>query len=265
MIDYMVGLSTRNRKVILNKCLQEFLVQKNPPRKFIICDNNDEGGVSEYIQNLAELYEIVEVIKNDCDNKGDAKGSELIYERYKDEFEYILKWDDDLIPDDYCAYHLCKTMEDAENVVAVGGMYPKLGETKTCYFNRENQIVVPDGNSRHVQFFNWYNNNFMMWHGEDINIKIHHLYSSFLYSTEAAKEVGGYYSDYIERRHETDFTLRLNTVGNLLICTKARAVHYFSKEGGCRDFDEDESKMNIQRDLELFETRMKEAGIDPDY
>jgi len=71
--------------------------------------------------------------------------------------------------------------------------------------------------------------------------KVEHLYSSFLYSKEAADDIGGYELGYnvVGHREETDFTYRLFKKGySLYVEPKALVWHLRNPEGGIRTYND---------------------------
>jgi len=79
---------------------------------------------------------------------------------------------------------------------------------------------------------------------------VQHLYSSFLYSVEAAKSIGGFDLEYDKpgHREETDFTFRLWQNGyKLVVDPKALVWHLRSPSGGIRSFSESGLWENCQK------------------
>ena len=254
-MDYAISIATRGRTHIVKATVEAYLNQSLKPSQILLVDNNTESDITEFLNSEVGNLEGVEVIKSTSDKLTDAEGTNTAFNQLKDSYEVIMKADDDLMPRPSFMSKLVKCMEDDKDVKAVGGMYPTLGSTASCFMTPDG-IAIPDNNPRHIQFFHWI--------GENQLIKTHHLYSSFLYKTESAKMIGGYPNMYNLMRHETDFTLRLNTIGTLLINTEALAWHY-KCEGGSRVLTEEEQQIKIKQDLETFNKRMFEVGINPSY
>jgi len=87
-------------------------------------------------------------------------------------------------------------------------------------------------------------------HPDDKLQNVQHLYSSFLYSVEAAKSIGGYDLEYDKpgHREETDFTYRLWQNGfKLIVNPKALVWHLRSPSGGIRTFSDSNLWENCQR------------------
>jgi len=256
LMDYAVSIATRGRTHIVKATVEAYLNQTEPPKKIVLVDNNTDPKISGFLYDNVKTLDLnIDVIETDSDKLTDAAGTNRALQYLKDDFEYIMKADDDLVPEPDFMEHMCSSMQIEDAVVAVGGYYPSL-ETTIVNFMKDKGVVTGDSYSQHLQFFHWY--------GKDMVMRSHHLYSSFLYKVKSALEIGGYPDYYTLVRHETDFSLRLNKIGVILINTKARAWHY-KCEGGSRTLETEERKAIMKADVVLFEKTMKEAGIDPKY
>lgn len=220
----------------------------------LLVDNNDES-----LSVSPALWD--ERIFNSGPKKSDAEAQQIGLDYAKEHgYPVVVKWDDDLLPLGLCLHHLIDAV-GCEGFTAAGGCYPTQGDDRRVTFFA-GAPMVPDGQGRHLQFFEW--------KGQDRSYPIHHLYSSFAYRVEAAEEVGGWCTNYsrLSYRHETDFTLRLNALPNseLAILPYAIAVHLRAgTTGGTQSIPLKQASRMRTADQQLFEQRMAERGIDPNY
>lgn len=174
-----------------------------------------------------------------------------------EERSVVVKWDDDLEPEDDCIEILVESIR--RGCAAAGGVYPSFEEERHVYIVN-GKLLSPDNNRRHLQFFRWQDERNECY-------PIHHLYSSFAYNPVKAAAVGGWYTGYHLYKHETDFTLRLNRgYGPLVIYPSAIAIHMRSIiSGGTKSFSKMIHKKISREDQTLFYHRMVQLSINPDY
>ena len=262
-MKYAVTIPTfgMERVEILTRTVDAFLEQTVPPALILVIDNNTEKGQLAWLDRTQK----VTVCQNDYPTPGIIHGDQTGLRIVADlGFKYAARWDDDLVPRSDCMEKLCSVLEKP-NVVAVGGMYPSPTKPGKCYLNNSG-LVVPDGNPRHAQFYEWNPQNEK---GVPICSFVlrHFLYSSFVYDVEAARAIGGFCTEYSQHsfRADTDFTLRLGQFAGLLcMVTDAVADHHFG-DGGTRRITGKTKQDMLQADLKLFGQRMSTLGIDPNY
>ena len=268
-MKYAIGIPTRWRTDILYKTIKAFTEQTIPPDLILVVDNNLNIDCSKPIPDISSCVDLttnqtkVEIVTNDYDTPGIIQGDQTALGHFNDRgYKFAGRWDDDLVPDPDCMELLLFPILTYGDI-ATGGMYPGPGgkslEQGSGFSRYENdKLVTGNGNPRHLQFFRW----------KDIDTLIyrHFLYSSFLYDIEKANLIGGFCIDYSAHsfRADTDFTLRLKTMGDLTVVTKAHATHYFC-DGGTRNIIGAEKLKMKMHDLALFEKRMKSMGIDLNY
>ncbi len=138
-------------------------------------------------------------------------------------------------------------------------MYPAPDNNHPVFGEQYSTLESPGGgSSRHLQFF--------PWKGDHVLLRRHFLYSSFVFNTQVAVNVGGFCTEYSQHsyRADTDFTLRMARAGALIVDTSAVAVHHV-KPGGTRNIMGEKKEQMMNHDLLLFDTRMRMLGIDPNY
>ena len=256
-MKYAVSIPTlgKAREPVLHETIKAFLEQACPPDLILIIDNNDK----EYPVNLPAGEGVVSA-RNDYlvpgIIQGDQTGLRMLGLLG---YEYVARWDDDLVPRPNCMANLiaCMKLTDCS---AAGGMYPSLNKLGNSHLSDDGKsLVVPDRGQRHFQFY--------AWSGKHRYIKRHFLYSSFLYKVRAVQAIGGFCTEYSQHsyRADTDVTLRLNRfAGPLCVATDAVADHKFG-EGGTRSITSNKKDCMLNHDAILFGLRMKTLGIDPNY
>ena len=245
---YGVGIPTRGRPEMLEKCLEAIARQTLKPSLVIVVDNNDVPSVGPFLGMGLEI----EVVRCDFALPGPEQGHQtalrILAERG---FGFGVRWDDDLIPERECFGLLVKHV--LAGASAAGGMYPKPGDDR-----RSGIGEVGDGNPRHLQFFRW--------EGAPAILTRDHLYSSFAYRVQNALLIGGFCVEYSRfgQGGETDMSRRLGTKGLLVVDTSAVAEHHWSP-GGRRDMGQEEMAAMAAYDASLYHRRMLIWGMDPEY
>jgi GT2 family glycosyltransferase len=267
---YAVGIPTRGRNEVLLETLGAFQGQTRPPGLVIVVDNNvslggyrgDDGVRPARIAINKADPDLPILVVAGRGKLSDASGSQQALEvMTKMGHRVGVKWDDDLVPEPDCMEKLLGVFSEYPDginrgrITAVGGTYPREGD------ERLSRLVdwVPtggDGNRKHLQLF--------LWGGEGLaeELVVNHLYSSFAYDVESVNLIGGFCTEYSPHsyRHETDLTLRLGRLGDLVVATDAVAVHRVAP-GGVRRWDDEERVEMMARDQELFERRMRSMGL----
>jgi GT2 family glycosyltransferase len=241
-IEYFVGIPTKGRRDVLFRCLEALNNQTLPPKGIVVVDNNDEG----FNLEIPERFGNVDKVKNNYAVLGPEQGHQTALYYAKEHTKIMVRWDDDLIPEEGCLEKLVTLVDmgllyNEIPVYCVGGMYPREGEHR-----KSSLKATGDGNENHFQFFGW--------DGTRQFLIQKHLYSSFAYNVERAIDVGGFCVEYSQYgyRGETDFTLRM---GGCVVDTYATALHLLA-EGGTRDIPDNAKKVLAQNDVNLFRYRM---------
>ena len=244
---YAVGIPTRNREAMLNATIEALDKQTVPPEIVFVIDNNDVVREEQFVLDKVIVYRSLCIFRTTGPEQGHQTAL-LLAEQH--EFDIMVRWDDDLVPELDCMEKIVKTVADG-TCIACGGMYPRVNDKQ-----RSSEAGSPDGNGRHIQFFEW--------EGPHKILERKHLYSSFAYDVRAALRVGGFPIEYSRfgQGGETDMALRLAQEGRLLVDTSAVAVHYWAP-GGRRTTDEEMIVLSAM-DNDLFRRRMIEYKIDPE-
>lgn len=250
-MKYAVCIPTIGRKAELFQTLEAVAAQDPAPGLVVVIDQNED--VKFLAGKLPGACSVTFVPEGRprTDPAGSNVGLDLALSFG---YEAVIKWDDDLVPAQGCFAALLATLEAFPDAAAVGGMYPRVGETRPARMEG-GAVVVPDGAPNHLQLF--------PWDGPATLFEVHHLYSSFAYRPGRAAVVGGFCEDYsaVAHRHETDFTIRLNEVGGLIVDTSAVAAHLLCEEGGTRRVSPSVRRRMVSEDEALFQRRMKMMGL----
>ncbi len=270
MTKYAVGIPTRGREEILWTTLRAFIGQTVPPKLIIVIDNNDKQDRLFLPDNviLTDKTRTI-IVQNDHETLGDSQAAQTALRHFTElGYKIGVRWDDDLVPEPDCMERIVEHIKYGYR--GSGGMYPSnnitypnpkmagLRATGFSYIDENKNIHSGNEHKRHVQFFRW--------KGEDIVLRRHYLYSSFAYNVQKANLIGGFATDYSRHcfRADTDFTLRLGMVGQLVVDTAAVAVHHWGI-GGTRLIEGDEKDRMREHDLMLFDKRMIACGINPNF
>ncbi len=162
------------------------------------------------------------------------------------ETDFIWRVDDDEIPEPNCLEVLLNTVRD----YGQGGEFERIGAVGGLVHHPGTVSPLPKGvdgslndiaKGLNLAWFDWNSG----------PKECEHLYSTFMYRTSFAKEVGGYPSDLSPAGHreESWLTNKLHRAGYKVICTPhTRTAHLREAQGGIRSFtdtsfwDNDEAK-----------------------
>jgi len=164
--------------------------------------------------------------------------------------DWIWRLDDDNIVEPDALQKLLEAAGDTNGGVgAVGGCIfhgqrsepPKLAMTKieNTFFNAGN----------------------IQWYYGTKRMELDTLYSTFIYSVEAAKQIGGYCMELspVGHREETIFTYELKRHGwKLIFEPKAVTWHLRENTGGIRSWKGED---NYRHDDEIFKRKLSEWGV----
>ena len=247
-IRYALGMPTRGRTEALLQTLEAISQQTMSPERIFLVDNNEDGEVD--LSTLDIPSSVVILPKAGSQILADQKCLEYAT-RLK--YKYLVKWDDDLVPDKSCLERLVRGVS-SNSVAATGGMYYQEEQTKRSWKDDQGLLCSGDGLAGHLQF--------SLWKGKHEALRVPALYSSFAYRVELANVIGGFNKDLKIHRHDTEFTIRLSHIGALFVVTNAVAKHLVSS-GGVRSGDKVERKEIMKKDCLVFENKMRDIGVDP--
>ena len=164
--------------------------------------------------------------------------------------DWIWRLDDDNVPEPDCLEKLFGNV--ADDVGAVGGLVldPK--------FNY--QSLNPLASNKIEDIYLGLNMQWYKWSGKT---EVDHLYSTFIFRKEAAKQIDGYCRELsmVGHREETIFSYSLKRAGwKLIVDPSAVTWHMRNSQGGIRSG----SRMEMwQHDEEIFKNKLYEWGIVP--
>ncbi|MBD3322744.1 MAG: glycosyltransferase [Chitinivibrionales bacterium] len=229
-MSYVVGIPTKNRNEMLNKCISAFANSTKPPSKILIVNNNLPESNLE-LNDYSNLSIDIEVLSNSSPIKGCVQGAQVAFDwMVNNNVSIGVKWDDDLIPDETCMEYLFNWIDKYD---AVGGCYPPSNETRIWKEGPCSGNPPPNGRATQLQFFKWF---------DDANnipnpVEVGALYSSYMFNVESFKKTNGWNvkRSPIGFREDTEVTSKLQS---RLIEPKAIATHYIIGGGG-RSFTKD--------------------------
>lgn len=164
--------------------------------------------------------------------------------------DWIWRLDDDNVVEPDVLEKLLKNAED--DVGAVGGLVldPKYS------YNHPNSLA-----SNRIEDI-YLGLNIQWYVGTGVK-EVDHLYSTFIYRKEAAKQVGGYCKELsrVGHREETLFTYSLKRAGwKVLVDSSAVTWHMRASQGGIRS---DSNRDMWMRDENVFARQLTEWGVQP--
>ena len=175
-------------------------------------------------------------------------------------FKLICRIDDDIfLENEYLEKLFAAFLEDKEcKLAAAGGIYldpnkPKGGQ------------AVPPGWETDIHFAGKIEPNLMNpycchYPTGTKPRSVEHLYSSFMYRSDAANAIGGYCRrlSQIGHREESDFSYRFHLAGwKILLCPEAVGWHFFAKGGGIRSGDIVDKQQLSESDERIYQKRLK--------
>lgn len=249
------SISTKNRSLTtLPLTIQAIISQTVLPKQLVIFDDNDEfkdpGGVSA-IRHLLELSMAkgVQWFWLPGQRKGQVANHQSTLDTAGTTFVWRL--DDDNIPEPDCLENLLEAM-GGNNVGAIGGLVldPKhVGPRPSFVSGKIEDIYCP----MNLQWFSW----------EGSPTDVDHLYSTFLYRTEAGKKAGGYCKELspVGHREETMFSHMIKRAGyRVLVAPKAKTWHLREETGGIRSYRDPKL---WEHDEAIFQQKLREWNVKP--
>ena len=243
-------VSTKGRyTTTLPMTLAAILMQTRKPEKLVIYDDGEQ-------KDLRELPPFDGLLRLTTDLgiewtffSTERKGQVANHQHALDNTTTDLIWriDDDQIPEPNCLENLLTMMTD--DVGAVGGLVHHPGGVFPLPPD-VNGTLADIAHETNVQWFSWTN----AWK------EVEHLYSTFLYSVEAARKAGGYPRELsvIGHREESWFSIAIRRAGYKLIVTPyAKTWHLRQSQGGIRSFPDTSL---WEHDELIFQEYLKTVG-----
>lgn len=244
----LVGIPTKNRPDSISLLLRSLLQQTHTAWDLVVIDDNDDRADEEKMAMRhhplikALLTRIMYEGHKWYVIAGDQRGPQVAHQKILDyaekhKYEYILRLDDDVVIEPDYLEKLFNNIAHQPQVGAVAGsiLSPDM---------REEQTMAPDDFYNHPRYQATIQNVLT----QDCLLHVHHLptedlvscehlYSSYLYRTKAALEVGGYPKNLsqVGHREETLFSHKIYKKGyTLYLDPAAVAWHYRHALGGIR-------------------------------
>ena len=257
-----IGLPTRNRPDCIPMMLQALRTQDYVHWDLTIVDDNDPPLLRDnlVVQRMLWLLEMEghrwRVLRGVRQGPHYAHNVTLV----SAEHDWVLRIDDDLVPQPTFISTLVETTthyEKALPVGAIGGVYPEVASGDRTGHQMSDQVraALP-------QFapFESVEQRFLL-PGEKARL-VKALYSSFLYDRVALEAAGGFSLAFSRRgeKEETDATLRLFMRGaGVILEPKAQAWHLAAPAGGARMTSQEQQPF-IERDNAVFEARVRDLA-----
>lgn len=256
------SISTKDRyHTTLSLALSAVITQTRKPEKLKIYDDGEQldlrtlspyEGLLKMCDELGIEWEVI---------KTPRKGQVANHQHCLDaaDTDFIWRVDDDEIPMPDCLEKLINTIRDYshgehggnfETIGAVAGLVHHPGAVSTLLSGLVDGTMGDIGAGANMQWFSW--------NGGPREVE--HLYSTFLYSVNAARKAGGYPKNLsvVGHREETILTHSMHRAGyKLLIQPHALTYHLRESTGGIRSFT-DQSMW--EHDEQIFQGYLKEWG-----
>lgn len=195
---------------------------------------------------------------------GEGKGQVLNHQKSLDAVKtpLIHRFDDDNYLESDVLERL--VMEMDEDTAAVGGLVldPKMEKHSKLASNKIEDIYL-GLNEQWFEPTKWIRDEHTSGYGLNRSFEVDHLYSTFVYKREVAKEIGGYCLDLspVGHREETILTYSMKCAGyKLKIQPTAITWHYRSPTGGIRS---DDNKWMFEHDEKIFAKKLQDWGVIP--
>jgi len=253
-----IDISTRDRHDYLAALLESLRNQTFKNWDLVLTiDDKDESILQNHL-----ITRLMNIISNSGHgsllSRGKQKGPHISHQQVLENTnnDLICRVDDDLILEPNFLEKLFNIFlrKDGDNIAAVGGVYLDPSKPANEQFAPETYMDIPEFQGKidpctmNLQIFQ---------HGDNLLKSVEHLYSSFMYRTDIARSVGGYYKMFskIGHREETDFSYRLHLAGfRMVVNPEAMGWHFFAPSGGIRS-DGFYNQYNAHSDNMLFEQR----------
>lgn len=155
---------------------------------------------------------------------------------------YIFRVDDDCILDRLCLEELVKSWKELsiDKLAAIGPLVVEPSIPIEYSYLPIGYLSYKKFQGKVDQCGLCLGDNQWRFHPDDENQEVEHIYSSFLYDSEVARNIGGYNLDYnvVGHREETDFTYSMFLKGyKLFVNPKAIVWHLRNNTGGIRTYN----------------------------
>lgn len=258
-----IGVPTRDRPKSLGRLLASLSAQTFQDFDLVIVDDSrgdmlDRAG-ELWLEALERGDRRVEIVEGVRINQTYAHNA-VLWSR--DANELIFRMDDDVSLQPDFLEKLVQTWTELEakghNIGAMGGVYftehlrPRDENPPIPTRNHPPTNVAPDG-----ALGPWAQ---MVAYSDDEPFRAEHLYSSWLYSRDAMRAVGGFplvYSVGVSYHEETDASYRLHLAGyELYVVPSALGTHSHEDTGGTRYLPSSEHRRRAESDWNLFLKRL---------
>jgi glycosyl transferase family 2 len=257
-VDVTASISTKDRfGTTLALTLQAIALQIVRPKQLVIFDDGDfkdhreESPYNHLFKLLMEKGIVWYHLP------GAKKGQVANHQMTLDQADTGFVWrvDDDEVPEPNVLGELLEVMKDPSVGAAAGLVIDPSHPTRRASFVK----------NRIEDIYSGMNCQWGYWETEKPE-EVDHLYSTFLYRTEAARKAGGYCRELspVGHREETLFSHAVKRAGYKLIVTpKAVTWHLREATGGIRSF---KNQSFWEEDEKVFSKKLAEWGVRPrDY
>lgn len=254
-MNVTASISTKNRyTTTLPLTIESIVNQTVPPKQLVIYDD----GEFKDLRGISPFSHLFPMLMNKGIQwyhlPGGRKGQVFNHQTTLDQCdtEFIWRMDDDNCPEPNCLERLLEEIKKSPDVGAVGGLViaPNCQSPRPSFLTGKIDDIYCPFN---MQWYRW------MGPVEDVD----HLYSTFLYRTEAGRKAGGYQRDLspVGHREETMFSYSIKRAGyKLKVTPLALTWHLRESTGGIRSFNDP----NLWgHDEQIFAKKLVEWGVSP--
>lgn len=251
-----IAIATKNRPVPLTALLTSIFNQTYKNYDIFICDNSDNedvihtGALMKQIDLFKSYGHNIGLWKNPISQNAPDSHNQIFQSSKTLGYKYIFKLDDDCILEENVLENLMNIIQSDEKIGAVGCSILNPATSKI------HQTMPDDYPSQTIN--NLTTSRQWTWKTSLQDEQVEHLHSSFIYSTKALDEIGGFPQGLskVAFREETLATYPMALMGWKLIYSPNSIIwHMKSEEGGCRDNNIEDL---YRSDDEIFFQRLRE-------
>lgn len=249
------SISTRGRYfTTLPLAIEAIALQTVRPKQLVIWDDNPEIKDLREVSPYSHLFPLlmtkgINWFHLPGQRIGQVANHAMTLQQADTEF--VFRLDDDNAPEPDCLERLLQAAVDPA-VGAVGGLVhdPKSVSSRPSFVTGKISDILNPFNLQ------WY-----QWSGPPEEVD--HLYSTFLYRTEAGRKAGGYSKllSPVGHREETMFSHEIKRAGyKVLVTPDALTWHFREGTGGIRSYTDGSL---WDKDEKVFQAKLREWGVTP--
>lgn len=230
------SVSTKDRyQTTLPMCLAAIINQTRKPDKLILYDDSEQRILAEQLVTTSPyegLFKLATDKGIDWSIQSTPRLGQVTNHQHcldTATTDFIWRVDDDEVPEPNCLEVLLNTIRDHER----GGSFDKVGAVGGLVHHPGAVSDLPQGidGSLNDIAMGW-NLSWFKWNGGPRQVD--HLYSTFLFNVNAAREAGGYPKGLskIGHREESIFSHSIKRAGYDVLCTPWTVTHHLRESAG---------------------------------